>query len=132
MQLTIKLRKGTQEYYENRREINEIDKKIDSGAFATISLIIDDRLFVANIGNVHCFVCTYDKRTLEKRVTTLETVHTLNNVGEMLRLVELKADIQDAILKADRFDDNGDLITYTRCLGDFKHKLFYHENHEFR
>lgn len=105
--------------------MNEIDKKIDSGVFATISLIIDDRLFVANIGNVHCFICSYDKTTFEKRVTTLETVHSLENISEMLRLANLKANVDESSV-------NYNHIRYTRCLGDFKHKLYYHEQPQFR
>jgi serine/threonine protein phosphatase PrpC len=115
---------------ENRKEIAEIDKKIDSGAFATISLLIDDRLYVANVGTVHCFVCTYNKRTFEKRVTTMESAHTLTNISEMLRLADLKADVQEALLKGR--SSSGGFITYTRCLGDFKHKLYYHEQPQFK
>ena len=120
------LKKGTVEYMENRREINEIDKKIESGVFATISLIIDDRLFVANVGNVHCFICTYDKTTFEKRVTTLETIHSLDNISELLRLANLKANVDETSLQ------NYTPIRYTRCLGDFKHKLYYHELPQFK
>lgn len=118
------------EFLEKKREINEIDKKIESGAFATIALIINDRLFVANIGTVHCFVCMYDKKTLEKRVITLETMHTLDNIQEMLRLADLNANVQDAILK--RYEASPQTaIDYTRCLGNFKNKYFYHEQPQF-
>lgn len=116
------------EFLEKKREINEIDKKIESGAFATISLIINDRMFVANIGSVHCFVCMYDKKTLEKRVITLETVHTLDNIQEMLRLADLRANVQEAILNT----SPNLAIPYTRCLGNFKHKFYYHEQQQFK
>lgn len=125
------MRKGTMEFLEKKREMSEIDKKIDSGAFATIALIINDRLFVTNLGNVHCFVCMYDKKTLERRVITLETMHTLDNIQEMLRLADLHANVQEAILK--RYDQSPQIaIPYTRCFGNFKSKFFYHEQPQFR
>lgn len=126
-----KLRRGTIEYLEKKREISDIDKTIESGAFATISLIINDRLFVANVGNVHCFVCLYDKSTYEKRVITLETAHSLENIQEMMRLTKLNANVQESILNATKSWSSG-AIPYTRCLGDFKNKLFYHEQPQFK
>jgi serine/threonine protein phosphatase PrpC len=120
----FKMRKGTLEYLENKREIVEIDRQIESGAFATIAIIVDDRLFVANVGTVHCFVCTYDRNTLETVVSTLEIEHSLSNITEVLRWADLNAFV----------DENHDdiKIKYTRCLGDFKNKLYYHENPQFR
>lgn len=106
---------------ENRKELKEIDRMIEGGAFATISLIINNRLFVANVGTVHCFVCTYDKKTRQKAVSTLEFEHSVDNVTEMLRLANLKAHVEPEHIQ----------IRYTRCLGDFKLKLYYHELPQF-
>jgi serine/threonine protein phosphatase PrpC len=78
------------EYLENLKVIKDLDKQIESGSFAIISLMIDNRLFVANVGTSHCFVCIYDKNNNEKKVIPLETEHTTSALPEMIRLSNLK------------------------------------------
>jgi TAK1-binding protein 1 len=130
-----KLRKGTFEYLENLREIKTLDKQIESGSFAMVLLIIDNRLFVANVGTSHCFICVHDKVTNEKKVISLvELEHSITNLKEMIRLSNLMANIQSETEKSNdaSFEANKSQVKYTRCLGDFKLKLYYHEYPQFK
>jgi hypothetical protein len=102
-------------------EVKNIDEQIQSGAFAVVSLIVRDRLFVANVGTAHVFLCFYDERTSEKSLIPLETPHTLETYSEFERLANLNANVEA----------NGNSISYTRCLGNFKLKYYYHEYPEF-
>ena len=101
-----------------------------------VSLIIDNRLFVANVGTSHCFICVFDKVTNEKKVISLvELEHNLSNLKEMLRLSDLMPNVPNDMEKnkdALSFDSNKSQIKYTRCLGDFKLKLYYHEYAQFK
>ena len=116
---------------ENMKEIKYIDNQIDSGAFGVVALVVGNRLFVANVGTVHCFVCVYDKKKNEKKVVDLDTDHSLKNVDEMMRLVKLNASIDPTTLSDEAKNNDAHPIKYTRCLGDFKLKLYYHENPQF-
>lgn len=116
------IKKGTPEYQERQREIKYHNAQINSGVFALVSLVIDNRLFVANVGPINCFVCLVDKEDKYKlKVVPLQTDHSLANIDEVMRLIKIKADITD-------LDQNHLAIKYTRCLGDFKIKSQYQEH----
>lgn len=113
------LKRGSLEFVSNRKKIAELDKFLNSGSFATVALIIENRLFLANVGTNHCFIYKYNAKTNEQQVVSIETEHNLSNNAEMMRLMNLNANL-------DKMS-----ISYTRCLGDFKIKLYYHELPEF-
>jgi hypothetical protein len=114
--------KSTPEYIMNQKEIKLLNSQINSGTFSLVALIIDNRLFIGNIGPVNCFVCCIDKTNKNKlKVIPLQTDHTVLSTEEVIRLVKLKADITD-------LDSVNDLdIKYTRCLGDFKLKTHFQQ-----
>ena len=113
------------------KEIRNIDNQIKSGAFAVVSLVIDDRLFIANVGTSHCFLCFYDMKTNEKSLVSLETVHNLSNFAELDRLAKLNARVSFSSADSDANEPHS-LIKYTRCMGDFKLKLYYDELPQFQ
>ena len=109
----------------HQREIKLLNNQLNSGVFALVALIVDKRLFIANVGQVNCFLCLIDKNSQNKiKVVATQTDHTISNVQEVLRLVDLKANIKD--LENLETDENI-AFKYTRCLGDFKSKANYQE-----
>ncbi len=92
-------------------------------------MIIDNRLFITNVGTSHCFVCKYEKNKNEKIVVSCCTEHKLSNVDEMRRLIKLNANIEtnSCSLKLEN-----PLSNYTRCLGDFNFKRFYRDYPELK
>ena len=127
------MRKGTIEYLDNLREIKNIDRQLESGSFAMVSLIIDNRLFVANVGTSHCFICVFDKNTNEKKVISLALIeHNITNFEEMIRISKLMPSEALPPNTPMNHDLKPNQIHYTRCLGDFKLKLYYHEYPQFR
>ncbi len=116
-----------------------IDEQIQSGAFAVVSLIVDDRLFVANVGTAHVFICVYDKKSKMKRIVCLETPHTLATFTELERLAKLNANVPLSYSQTktgNKDEEEESVITtmstnYTRCLGNFKLKYYYDEYPEF-
>ena len=127
------LRRGTFDYLKHKKEINDLDNQINSGAFAITTLMVDNRLFVTNVGPSHCFVFVYDRIKNERKIVSLQTNHSIKNSDEIARLADLKTDFSSIIAKddccenSDFIDDinmsNKKDIRYTRCLGDFKNKL---------
>ncbi len=122
------MRKGTTQYSNNLEEIKVIDGQLSSGVFGVVSLIVNNRLFIANIGTCHAFLCHYDKKTNDIKVSVLETEHSLNNYDEMQRLKNLYANLE----YVNNNSDKNCCIKHTRCLGNFKIKMYYHEHPQFR
>ncbi len=112
------------------------DQHLESGAFALLALIIDKKLFVANVGIANCFVCVYDKHMNEKKVISLESDHTIHSEEEFRRLEKLHADLNDVKTNVDEInkviENRRKFIKYTRCLGDFKLKYYYNEMPQFK
>ena len=121
----IQLRRGSVEYFQNKEDIKAVDSQLKSGVFALVTLIIDKRLFITNLGTNHCFVCLSDKNKCEKQVMSCCAEHKLSNIEEMRRLIKLGANIAVD-------DTESSPIKYTRCLGDFTLKLYYNESPHFK
>ncbi len=113
------LKKGTINYVTVVKKKESLDKQLDSGLSAMIALVVDRRLFVTNIGTSHCFIFKYNEISDEKDVVSVETEHKVKNRLEFIRLNKINATL-----------DNPEQIT--RCLGDFKLKLYYYENPQFK
>ncbi len=119
----------------NKKEIKACDAQLSSGLFAILALIIDKKLYVANVGIANCFVCLYDKNKNEKKVISLESDHTIFNDEERLRLKNSKADLNEALNNNEInkvIENHNKYITYTRCLGDFRLKFYYNEHPQFK
>lgn len=109
----------------HQRDIKALTNQLNSGVFALVALMVNERLFISNVGQINCFICLLGKNATNKlRVIPLQTDHTISNMHEILRLTGIKADITD--LKSLEKDENL-AIKYTRCLGDFKSKANYVE-----
>ncbi len=113
------LKKGTLQYVSLKKKKDSLDKELDSGLFAMIALVVDKRLFVTNVGTSHCFLFRYNEASNEKDVVSVETEHKVKNRLEFNRLFKLNATL-----------DNPEQMT--RCLGDFKLKLYYDEDSQFK
>lgn len=122
--LASDLKKGSIPYVSNKKILESYDTQLKCGTFALISLVIEKRLFIANVGTSHWFICKYVKKTNETQVISYETDHRVTNATEMMRLMKLNADID--------VPNGKNKIEYTRCLGDFKLKDYYHEYTQFK
>lgn len=80
---------------------------------------------MTNLGTSHCFVCVYDKINKEKKIITLETEHSLKNLNEIQRLINMNADVKESNL------ESMPPIKHTRCFGDFSSKIYFFENPQF-
>ena len=125
--LVLQYTRNSNEYKINNQRIKEIDMKIGCGAFAWVSLMINNRLFVSNVGTCHSFIVSYDQKSKEKRINLLNFQHDLSNPTERERLSALDADVSSESASAFAFP-----INHTRCLGDFKLKLYYHEHEQLK
>ncbi|XP_013386022.1 TGF-beta-activated kinase 1 and MAP3K7-binding protein 1 [Lingula anatina] len=101
-------------------QLQRLDMEIAGGTTATIALIRDSKLSVANVGNSRALVC---KRSPEGmlRVTQLTNDHTLANEDEIQRLTQLGLDPE----KLCHSRKLGNHEVYTRCIGDYSVKGGY-------
>ena len=74
------------------------------------------------LGTVRCFLFSKDKSYFP-----LAPHHALSNSEEEKRISDLKG-----ITNSIYLNRPGDIINYTRCLGDFKMKLYYKEIEQFK
>lgn len=84
-----------------------------------ISLIVNDRLFITNIGPTHCFVCFYDRA--QKKFSFVDYGFDAQVLDEYNRLKNAKANVDE------KLDELNGFLRGTRCLGDLKAKYYYHE-----
>ena len=68
----------------------EIEQFVGSGCSATIAVIIENRIFVSNIGDCQAFLCyTAEEEEGDMRVATVSIDHNVDNEDEKLRLQHL-------------------------------------------
>ena len=99
--------------------MQEIDDAIQGGTTATLAVIVDKSLYIANIGNCRALLCTLDgNRTLT--VTQVSEDHNVKNETELSRLVSLGLS-RDSLIKT------GHLGIYesSRSIGDYNIKHGY-------
>lgn len=96
--------------------LKTLDNDLSNGSFALISILIDNRLFVVNLGTSSCFICFQNDDSIFFDMCANE--HLASNPNERERLSQLNIDETQ--------------LSYTRCLGDFKTKLFFKESKEFK
>ncbi|XP_041363495.1 TGF-beta-activated kinase 1 and MAP3K7-binding protein 1-like isoform X2 [Gigantopelta aegis] len=115
----IKAYDAARQYPDVVQNLNRIDAEMSGGTTATVILIYNDRLFVANVGNTRALLCISDQNNL-LRVLQLSVDHTLANETEQFRLANLGLDVEK--LKQLRKIGNSD---NTRCIGDYSVKGGY-------
>ncbi|XP_026322982.1 TGF-beta-activated kinase 1 and MAP3K7-binding protein 1-like [Hyposmocoma kahamanoa] len=102
--------------------LREIDQHLSGGVTVAIALVVNNKLFVANVGEIRALLCRTDDNSV-LRVVQLTVDHSLNNEDELLRLSQLGLDINK--LRNVQYLGNQ---TGTRCLGNYLvkglHKAF--------
>lgn len=97
---------------DSRDRLAELDREVSSGCVASVALILDNCLYLANVGDCHTFLCHKGKETIE--ITSLTIKHNLDNEDEYLRLEHLgfkqKPNSESSALGSP---------AYTRCFGNY-------------
>ena len=107
----------------NSAHLKELEQLVSCGCSATIVTILENRLWVSNIGDCQAFLCYQSKEEEEEmRISMLSIDHYLSNEDESLRLQHLGYDPPE---------DGGDTglgeYNYTRCFGNYLVKGGYKE-----
>lgn len=113
-----------QKYPEIFEKLKSINYELSSGTSAVISLVFNNKLYVANVGNSRALLCKTDANAV-LRVVQLSVDHDLRNEDELLRLLQLG--ITTANLKYGSQIGNQET---TRCLGNYLVKGGYKEYRE--
>ncbi|CAL1527051.1 unnamed protein product [Lymnaea stagnalis] len=108
-----------QKYPDIINKLEELDREISGGTTATVVLIYNSKLYVANVGDTRAFLCKTDPEGV-LRVIQLSYDHTIADLGEQTRLQQVGLDITK--LKLWRRVGNSDC---TRCIGDYHVKGGY-------
>ncbi|KAI5631011.1 protein phosphatase 2C domain-containing protein [Phthorimaea operculella] len=105
---------SNQQNYESiLNRLKEIDQHLSGGATVVIALVLNNKLFVANVGETRALLCRTDDNSV-LRVVQLTVDHSLNNEDELLRLSQLGLDVNK--LRNAQYLGNQ---TGTRCLGNY-------------
>jgi len=102
-------------------KLADLDEQVSSGCTATVALILNNKIFVSNVGDCQAFLCYGGINGIS--VTPLSIDHNLNNEDERLRLQHL----------GHRGGDSGapenplGPYWYTRCFGNYPVKGGYKE-----
>jgi len=113
--------------YEPDRQLDP-DKElfVRSGCSATIAVIVENRIFLSNIGDCEAFLCYRNSESAvetELRVSRVSIDHTIDNEDERLRLQHLGYTGQ-----TESGDSGLGPHKYTRCFGNYLVKGGYKEN----
>nr|XP_033785376.1 TGF-beta-activated kinase 1 and MAP3K7-binding protein 1 isoform X2 [Geotrypetes seraphini] len=78
------------QYLKILERLNAIEREVSGGAMAIVALILNDRLYIANVGTNRALLC---KSTVDGlQVTQLNVDHTTENEDELFRLSQLGLD----------------------------------------
>lgn len=103
------------------QEIEALNAAIKGGSTALVALIMDDRLYVANVGDSRALLCQYDNKD-HLKVEQLNEDHDINNQKEVERIKALGLKLENMkSVQAGKF-------TFTRCIGDYTIKGGYRDN----
>lgn len=111
------------------QERERLDREISSGLFLTLSFIIGKKIFTVSVGTVRSFLILKDSKGLISFLTSTPYAnHTLTeNTEEEIRISRL-----NGIISPKDLINNQKFISHTRCLGDFKIKLYFTELEQFK
>jgi TAK1-binding protein 1 len=104
---------------QNDPHLKKLDNQAQIGCSATVVLILNRKMFVANVGDTRAVLCSQTPNG-EMKVTRLTVDHVLGNEDEELRLSQLGLSPREA---EEALSTNG----YTRCLGYHDAKGGYSE-----
>lgn len=109
---------------ETNARLVELEEVVSSGCAATVALILNNNLFLSNVGDCQAFLCHRGRECLA--VTPLSIDHTLDNEDERLRLQHIgfrsPKDAAGSVSLQPLGPSN-----YTRCLGNYLVKGGYKE-----
>ncbi|BET03306.1 tak1 Hypothetical protein protein-1 [Nesidiocoris tenuis] len=92
--------------------INKSTRQLSCGTSAAVALIVNNKLYVANVGDSRALLCKTDKHGVHK-VIQLSVDHDLTNEDELLRLENIGLDLPKGGVRT-----LGNSRT-TRCIGNF-------------
>ena len=100
-------------------KLAELDEQVSSGCAATVALILNNKIFVSNVGDCQAFLCYGGNHDIS--VTPLSIDHNINNEDEKLRLQHL------GYCGTDLTGNPLGPYWYTRCFGNYPVKGGYKE-----
>uniref|UniRef100_UPI00358FA52A TGF-beta-activated kinase 1 and MAP3K7-binding protein 1 isoform X2 n=1 Tax=Myxine glutinosa TaxID=7769 RepID=UPI00358FA52A len=109
---------GTQ-YPQLVERLQALEREVGGGTTAVVALVLNNRLFVANVGTNRALLCRMTSGD-GLDIVQLNSDHHMQNEAELQRLVQLGLDIE-------KVKEEGALgqIDCTRRIGDYKIKLGY-------
>lgn len=108
-----------QQYPDILNKLHALDKEICGGTTATVVLIYNNKIYVANVGDTRALLVRTDKEGIMS-VTQLSVDHTIDSEAEQARLASLGLDVQK-IFQMRKMGSSD----CTRCIGDFQTKGGY-------
>lgn len=117
----LKTMEAIERFPEVVQRLKCVTEEIQSGTTAVIALILDNRLYVANVGNSRAVLCKEDNDG-KICIIPLTVDHTFANEDELLRLSHLGLDVSKL-----RQDMKNNQRNCTRCIGNYTSKGGYKE-----
>lgn len=102
-------------------KLADLDDEVSSGCAATVALILNNKIFVSNVGDCQAFLCYGSNNGIS--VTPLSVDHNLHNEDERLRLQHLGHRGGDFGAQDNPLGPHW----YTRCFGNYQVKGGYKE-----
>ncbi|XP_077967772.1 TGF-beta-activated kinase 1 and MAP3K7-binding protein 1-like isoform X2 [Styela clava] len=104
------------------KRMKNLDNEIKGGTTAVVALIINNKLFVANVGECRALLCQLNSKTNHVEVQQISVDHNLYQAQEQARLKMLG-------LNVEKLQNRGKLGVNecTRCIGDYSVKGGYKE-----
>ncbi|XP_066563253.1 TGF-beta-activated kinase 1 and MAP3K7-binding protein 1 isoform X2 [Amia ocellicauda] len=107
------------QYQKNSERLRELEQEVSGGATAAVALILNNKLYVANVGSNRVLLCKCSSDR-QNQVSQIGCPHTVDNEDELLRLAQLGLDVS-------RIKQAGVLLgqSSTRRIGDYRAKFNY-------
>uniref|UniRef100_A0A0K8S3X3 PPM-type phosphatase domain-containing protein n=1 Tax=Lygus hesperus TaxID=30085 RepID=A0A0K8S3X3_LYGHE len=102
--------------------INKLNRQLSCGTTAAVALIVNNKLYVANVGDTRVLLCKTDKHGVHK-MQQLSVDHDLSNEDEILRLETIGLSIPKGLRTLANQHT-------TRCIGNFLVKGAFREFEE--
>lgn len=115
-----------QQYPQIIEKLKELEEELSCGTGASIAILKNNRLYVANVGESRILLCKTDKDDV-LRVIQPTVDHNLTNLDEVMRLTNLGLKIADGKINGNRTIGNQ---SSTRCLCNYMIKGAYKDYEE--